>query len=136
MCVCVLYGKEPAVLFKPQLDPPLKWRCFDVCVYVCAPVLKDPDSNPYSLLEGEGEQAEAADGAGAGDRRRRDRRRRNDQEPSVMDAATEESDGQAATSDNGLGEQGTPPPAPRGRGQGCSVHQGVTAEESQDGRSF
>ncbi|XP_059932558.1 fragile X mental retardation syndrome-related protein 2 isoform X4 [Gadus macrocephalus] len=63
-------------------------------------VLKDPDSNPYSLLEGEGEQAEAADGAG--DRRRRDRRRRNDQEPSVMDAATEESDGQAATSDNGL----------------------------------
>ncbi|XP_030195013.1 fragile X mental retardation syndrome-related protein 2 isoform X3 [Gadus morhua] len=65
-------------------------------------VLKDPDSNPYSLLEGEGEQAEAADGAGAGDRRRRDRRRRNDQEPSVMDAATEESDGQAATSDNGL----------------------------------
>ncbi|CAL8376638.1 unnamed protein product [Boreogadus saida] len=71
-------------------------------------VLKDPDSNPYSLLEGEGEQAEAADGAGAGDRRRRDRRRRNDQEPSVMDAATEESDGQAATSDNGLDEEGRP----------------------------
>ncbi|XP_059932559.1 fragile X mental retardation syndrome-related protein 2 isoform X5 [Gadus macrocephalus] len=69
-------------------------------------VLKDPDSNPYSLLEGEGEQAEAADGAG--DRRRRDRRRRNDQEPSVMDAATEESDGQAATSDNGLDEEGRP----------------------------
>uniref|UniRef100_A0A672FV03 Fragile X mental retardation syndrome-related protein 1-like n=1 Tax=Salarias fasciatus TaxID=181472 RepID=A0A672FV03_SALFA len=57
-------------------------------------VLRDPDSNPYSLLEGEGELADAdiSDGTG-GDRRRRSRRRRNDQEPSLMDAATE-SDGQ------------------------------------------
>uniref|UniRef100_A0A3P9KSX2 Fragile X mental retardation, autosomal homolog 2 n=1 Tax=Oryzias latipes TaxID=8090 RepID=A0A3P9KSX2_ORYLA len=65
-------------------------------------VLRDPDSNPYSLLEGEGEQADADIGDGAGgERRRRSRRRRNDQEPSVMDAATE-SDGQAAPSENGL----------------------------------
>ncbi|KAJ3585153.1 hypothetical protein NHX12_013875, partial [Muraenolepis orangiensis] len=73
-------------------------------------VLKDPDSNPYSLLEGEGEQAEAAAANatdGGVERRRRDRRRRNDQEPSVMDAATE-SDGQATTSENGLDEEGRP----------------------------
>lgn len=68
------------------------------------PVLRDPDSNPYSLLEGEGELADAdlSEGMG-GDRRRRSRRRRNDQEPSVMDAAGE-SDGQAGPSENGLGE--------------------------------
>uniref|UniRef100_A0A671XU37 FMR1 autosomal homolog 2 n=1 Tax=Sparus aurata TaxID=8175 RepID=A0A671XU37_SPAAU len=65
-------------------------------------VLRDPDSNPYSLLEGEGELADAdlSEGMG-GDRRRRSRRRRNDQEPSLMDAAAE-SDGQAAPSENGL----------------------------------
>ncbi|XP_036404052.1 fragile X mental retardation syndrome-related protein 2 isoform X2 [Megalops cyprinoides] len=75
-------------------------------------VLRDPDSNPYSLLEGEGEQAgdtDASEGAGAGgDRRRRSRRRRNDQEPSVMDAAANESDSQAAVSENGLDEDGRP----------------------------
>ena len=67
-------------------------------------VLRDPDSNPYSLLKGEGELADAdiSDGMG-GDRRRRSRRRRNDQEPSVMDAAAE-SDSQAAPSENGLGK--------------------------------
>lgn len=72
---------------------------------VLYPVLKDPDSNPYSLLEGEGELADTdiADGV-AGERRRRSRRRRNDQEPSVMDAATE-SDNQAGPSENGMGEQ-------------------------------
>uniref|UniRef100_A0AAX7VFC8 Agenet-like domain-containing protein n=1 Tax=Astatotilapia calliptera TaxID=8154 RepID=A0AAX7VFC8_ASTCA len=66
-------------------------------------VLKDPDSNPYSLLEGEGELADADISEGMGDRRRRSRRRRNDQEPSVMDAAAE-SDSQAGPSENGLGE--------------------------------
>lgn len=68
-------------------------------------VLRDPDSNPYSLLEGEGELADAdlSESMG-GDRRRRSRRRRNDQEPSVMDAATE-SDSQAGPSENGLGEK-------------------------------
>uniref|UniRef100_A0A3P8PF75 Agenet-like domain-containing protein n=1 Tax=Astatotilapia calliptera TaxID=8154 RepID=A0A3P8PF75_ASTCA len=64
-------------------------------------VLKDPDSNPYSLLEGEGELADADISEGMGDRRRRSRRRRNDQEPSVMDAAAE-SDSQAGPSENGL----------------------------------
>uniref|UniRef100_A0A3B4XU30 FMR1 autosomal homolog 2 n=1 Tax=Seriola lalandi dorsalis TaxID=1841481 RepID=A0A3B4XU30_SERLL len=65
-------------------------------------VLRDPDSNPYSLLEGEGELADTdiSEGMG-GDRRRRSRRRRNDQEPSVMDAAGE-SDSQAGPSENGL----------------------------------
>uniref|UniRef100_A0A667ZP72 FMR1 autosomal homolog 2 n=1 Tax=Myripristis murdjan TaxID=586833 RepID=A0A667ZP72_9TELE len=65
---------------------------------------KDPDSNPYSLLEGEGELADTdmSEGMGGGDRRRRSRRRRNDQEPSVMDAAAE-SDSQAGPNENGLG---------------------------------
>uniref|UniRef100_A0A8C3A144 FMR1 autosomal homolog 2 n=1 Tax=Cyclopterus lumpus TaxID=8103 RepID=A0A8C3A144_CYCLU len=71
-------------------------------------VLKDPDSNPYSLLEGEGELADADNSEGmGGDRRRRSRRRRNDQEPSVMDAATE-SDGQAGPSENGLDDEARP----------------------------
>ncbi|XP_023657823.1 fragile X mental retardation syndrome-related protein 2 isoform X1 [Paramormyrops kingsleyae] len=74
-------------------------------------VLRDPDSNPFSLLEGEGEAGGDTDASesmgGAGDRRRRSRRRRNDQEPSVMDAAAE-SDGQAGTSENGLDEDGKP----------------------------
>lgn len=69
-------------------------------------VLKDPDSNPYSLLEGEGELAgdtDASESMGGNDRRRRSRRRRNDQEPSLMDATANESDSQAAASENGLG---------------------------------
>lgn len=69
-------------------------------------MLRDPDSNPYSLLEGEGELADADLNEGMGDRRRRSRRRRNDQEPSVMDAAAE-SDGQAGPNENGLGETGS-----------------------------
>lgn len=73
-------------------------------------VLKDPDSNPYSLLEGEGDlggDTDASESMGGNDRRRRSRRRRNDQEPSVIDAANE-SDGQAATSENGLDDEGKP----------------------------
>ncbi|XP_062371770.1 fragile X mental retardation syndrome-related protein 2 isoform X3 [Sardina pilchardus] len=79
-----------------------------------AEMLRDPDSNPYSLLEGEGEpggDTDASEGPGAGngnDRRRRSRRRRTDQDPSVMDAAASESDGQAAASENGLEEDGKP----------------------------
>ncbi|KAM9834648.1 fragile X mental retardation syndrome-related protein 2 [Syngnathus typhle] len=71
-------------------------------------VLRDPDSNPYALLDGEGELADTdvSDGVG-GERRRRSRRRRNDQEPSVMDAAAE-SDGQAGPSENGLDEEARP----------------------------
>uniref|UniRef100_A0A7N6B7V7 K Homology domain-containing protein n=1 Tax=Anabas testudineus TaxID=64144 RepID=A0A7N6B7V7_ANATE len=73
-------------------------------IYCASSVLRDPDSNPYSLLEGEGELADTdiSEGMG-GDRRRRSRRRRNDQEPSVMDAAGE-SDSQAGPSENGLGK--------------------------------
>uniref|UniRef100_A0A4W4EUT8 Agenet-like domain-containing protein n=1 Tax=Electrophorus electricus TaxID=8005 RepID=A0A4W4EUT8_ELEEL len=70
-------------------------------------VLRDPDSNPYSLLEGEGDMGgdtDASESTGGNDRRRRSRRRRNDQEPSVMDAAANESDSQAAASENGLGK--------------------------------
>nr|XP_020471942.1 fragile X mental retardation syndrome-related protein 1-like isoform X4 [Monopterus albus] len=71
-------------------------------------VLRDPDSNPYSLLEGEGDLADTdvSEGTG-GDRRRRSRRRRNDQEPSVIDAAAE-SDSQAGPSENGLDDEARP----------------------------
>lgn len=70
-------------------------------------VLRDPDSNPYSLLEGEGEpgvDTDASEGPNAtgNERRRRSRRRRTDQEPSLIDAAANESDGQAPASENGL----------------------------------
>uniref|UniRef100_A0A8K9UX44 K Homology domain-containing protein n=1 Tax=Oncorhynchus mykiss TaxID=8022 RepID=A0A8K9UX44_ONCMY len=70
-------------------------------------VLKDPDSNPFSLLEGESEQGDtdASEGVGEVDLRRRSRRRRNDQEPSVMDAAATESDSQAGPNENGLGRK-------------------------------
>lgn len=74
-------------------------------------VLRDPDSNPYSLLEGESEVAgdtDASESMGGNDRRRRSRRRRNDQEPSLMDAVANESDGQAPASENGLEEEGRP----------------------------
>lgn len=74
-------------------------------------VLRDPDSNPFSLLEAEGELAgdtDASEGTGGGDRRRRSRRRRNDQEPSLMDAAANESDGQGGPNENGLDEEGRP----------------------------
>uniref|UniRef100_A0A4W5RKN5 FMR1 autosomal homolog 2 n=1 Tax=Hucho hucho TaxID=62062 RepID=A0A4W5RKN5_9TELE len=73
-------------------------------------VLRDPDSNPFSLLEGESEQGDtdASEGVGEVDLRRRSRRRRNDQEPSVMDAAATESDSQAGPIENGLDEQGRP----------------------------
>lgn len=74
-------------------------------------VLRDPDSNPYSLLEGESEVAgdtDASESMGGNDRRRRSRRRRNDQEPSLMDAVANESDGQAPASENGLDEEGRP----------------------------
>uniref|UniRef100_A0A6Q2YH68 Agenet-like domain-containing protein n=1 Tax=Esox lucius TaxID=8010 RepID=A0A6Q2YH68_ESOLU len=72
-------------------------------------MLRDPDSNPFSLLEGEGEQGDTdtSEGVGGVDRRRRSRRRRNDQEPSVMDAAVE-SDSQTGPNENGLDEEGRP----------------------------
>ncbi|XP_064877937.1 fragile X mental retardation syndrome-related protein 2 isoform X3 [Oncorhynchus nerka] len=73
-------------------------------------VLRDPDSNPFSLLEGESEQGDTdtSEGVGGVDRRRRSRRRRNDQEPSVMDAAATESDSQVGPNENGLDEEGRP----------------------------
>uniref|UniRef100_A0A1A8L1P3 Fragile X mental retardation, autosomal homolog 2 n=1 Tax=Nothobranchius pienaari TaxID=704102 RepID=A0A1A8L1P3_9TELE len=97
-------------------------------------VLKDPDSNPYSLLEGEGELAEGdiSDGMG-GDRRRRSRRRRNDQEPSLMDAAVE-SDSPAGPSENGLDEEARPQRRNRSRrrrNRGGRPEGGSTSRERQ-----
>lgn len=98
-----------ALVGKRQSPPPLR-RCprrrpGPHQLPVFHPVLRDPDSNPYSVLEGKGELPDADLSEGAGGRnRKRSRRRRNDQEPSLMDAATE-SDSQAGPSENGLGEE-------------------------------
>ncbi|XP_066537525.1 fragile X mental retardation syndrome-related protein 2 isoform X3 [Hoplias malabaricus] len=78
---------------------------------ISSAVFRDPDSNPYSLLEGEGDlggDTDVSEGMAGNERRRRSRRRRNDQEPSIMDAAANESDGQAAASENGLEDDGKP----------------------------
>ncbi|XP_019965398.1 fragile X mental retardation syndrome-related protein 2 isoform X2 [Paralichthys olivaceus] len=98
-------------------------------------VLRDPDSNPYSLLEGEGELAEAD--LIEGDRRRRSRRRRNDQEPSVMDAAAE-SDSQAGPSENGLDEEARPQRRNRSRrrrNRGSRTEGGSASRDRQPGES-
>uniref|UniRef100_A0A8C4IT16 FMR1 autosomal homolog 2 n=1 Tax=Dicentrarchus labrax TaxID=13489 RepID=A0A8C4IT16_DICLA len=101
-------------------------------------VLRDPDSNPYSLLEGEGELADGdiSEGMG-GDRRRRSRRRRNDQEPSVMDAAAE-SDSQAGPSENGLDEEARPQRRNRSRrrrNRGNRPEGGSTSRDRQPGEN-
>ncbi|KAM4565205.1 fragile X mental retardation syndrome-related protein 2 isoform 3-T3 [Fundulus diaphanus] len=101
-------------------------------------VLRDPDSNPYSLLEGEGELADAdlTEGLG-GDRHRRSRRRRNDQEPSVMDAAAE-SDNQAGPSENGLDEEARPQRRNRSRrrrNRGSRPEGGSASRDRQPGES-
>lgn len=101
-------------------------------------MLRDPDSNPYSLLEGEGELADTdiSEGMG-GDRRRRSRRRRNDQEPSVMDAAAE-SDSQAGPSENGLDEEARPQRRNRSRrrrNRGNRPDGGSTSRDRQPGES-
>ncbi|XP_054914608.1 fragile X mental retardation syndrome-related protein 2 isoform X2 [Poeciliopsis prolifica] len=101
-------------------------------------VLRDPDSNPYALLEGEGEIADADLSEGlAGDRHRRSRRRRNDQEPSVMDAATE-SDNQAGPSENGLDEEARPQRRNRSRrrrNRGSRPEGGSASRDRQPGES-
>uniref|UniRef100_A0A7N8YDC7 FMR1 autosomal homolog 2 n=1 Tax=Mastacembelus armatus TaxID=205130 RepID=A0A7N8YDC7_9TELE len=102
-------------------------------------ILRDPDSNPYSLLEGEGDLADTDVSEGvAGDRRRRSRRRRNDQEPSVIDAAAE-SDSQAGPSENGLDEEARPQRRNRSRRrrnrgnrpEGVTVADYISRAESQ-----
>ncbi|KTF74363.1 hypothetical protein cypCar_00017279, partial [Cyprinus carpio] len=100
-------------------------------------VLRDPDSNPYSLLEGEGElggDTDASESMGGTDHRRRSRRRRNDQEPSLMDAAANESDSQAAASENGLEEEGRPQRRNRSRrrrNRGSRPEGGSTSRDRQ-----
>ncbi|XP_003966850.1 fragile X mental retardation syndrome-related protein 2 isoform X1 [Takifugu rubripes] len=96
-------------------------------------VLRDPDSNPYSVLEGKGELPDADLSEGAGGRnRKRSRRRRNDQEPSLMDAATE-SDNQAGPSENGLSETQQPQPPRRNRSRRRRNRGKRTEEDEDDG---
>lgn len=70
-------------------------------------MLKDPDSNPYSLLDTSEPEppvdSEPGEPPPASARRRRSRRRRTDEDRTVMDGGLE-SDGPNMT-ENGLGEE-------------------------------
>uniref|UniRef100_UPI00398EB419 RNA-binding protein FXR1-like isoform X2 n=1 Tax=Pristiophorus japonicus TaxID=55135 RepID=UPI00398EB419 len=81
-------------------------------------VLKDPDSNPYSLLENaETEQAgdtDASDSLASTSRRRRSRRRRTDEDATMMDGVVESDS--ASVTENGVDEsEGRPPRRNRSR---------------------
>uniref|UniRef100_A0A8C6RUC1 FMR1 autosomal homolog 1 n=2 Tax=Nannospalax galili TaxID=1026970 RepID=A0A8C6RUC1_NANGA len=70
-------------------------------------VLKDPDSNPYSLLDNtESDQTadtDASDSHHSTNRRRRSRRRRTDEDAVLMDGMTESDT--ASVNENGLGKR-------------------------------
>ncbi|XP_048476118.1 fragile X mental retardation syndrome-related protein 1 homolog A-like isoform X2 [Rhincodon typus] len=81
-------------------------------------VLKDPDSNPYSLLENaETEQAgdtDASESHANMSRRRRSRRRRTDDDATMMDGVVESDT--ASVNENGVDEsEGRPPRRNRSR---------------------
>lgn len=69
-------------------------------------MLKDPDSNPYSLLDTSEPEppidSEPGEPPPASARRRRSRRRRTDEDRTIMDGGLE-SDG-LSTTENGLGK--------------------------------
>ncbi|XP_062994710.1 RNA-binding protein FXR2 [Elgaria multicarinata webbii] len=73
-------------------------------------VLKDPDSNPYSLLDNaETDQAadtDASESQPASTRRRRSRRRRTDEDATMMDGALESDN--MSVSENGVEEESKP----------------------------
>uniref|UniRef100_A0A8D0B5I9 FMR1 autosomal homolog 2 n=1 Tax=Salvator merianae TaxID=96440 RepID=A0A8D0B5I9_SALMN len=73
-------------------------------------VLKDPDSNPYSLLDNtEADQMADTDGSEAqpvSNRRRRSRRRRTDEDATMMDGALESDN--VSVSENGVEEESKP----------------------------
>uniref|UniRef100_A0A8C5S4W1 FMR1 autosomal homolog 2 n=1 Tax=Laticauda laticaudata TaxID=8630 RepID=A0A8C5S4W1_LATLA len=73
-------------------------------------VLRDPDSNPYSLLENpENEPNADTDGSesqGLGNRRRRSRRRRTDEETTIMDGGLESDN--TSVNENGMEEESKP----------------------------
>uniref|UniRef100_F7AG93 FMR1 autosomal homolog 2 n=1 Tax=Ornithorhynchus anatinus TaxID=9258 RepID=F7AG93_ORNAN len=109
----------------PTPRPPAKYSSSSI-----SSVLKDPDSNPYSLLDTtEPEpltEADAGEAPPASARRRRSRRRRTDEDGTVMDGGPEP-DG-PGLAENGLGEPGGRPsfrpprrgPGPWERGGGDS----------------
>lgn len=74
------------------------------CLFVTL-VLKDPDSNPYSLLDNtESDQTadtDASESHHTANRRRRSRRRRTDEDAALMDGMTESDT--ASVNENGLG---------------------------------
>uniref|UniRef100_A0A670YW31 FMR1 autosomal homolog 2 n=1 Tax=Pseudonaja textilis TaxID=8673 RepID=A0A670YW31_PSETE len=69
-------------------------------------VLRDPDSNPYSLLENPENEPNAdtdcSESQGPSNRRRRSRRRRTDEETTVMDGGLESDN--TSVNENGMGE--------------------------------
>lgn len=71
-------------------------------------MLKDPDSNPYSLLDNtETDQTadtDASESQPVSNRRRRSRRRRTDEDATMMDGALESDS--MSVSENGVGECG------------------------------
>ncbi|XP_070810765.1 RNA-binding protein FXR2 [Pituophis catenifer annectens] len=73
-------------------------------------VLRDPDSNPYSLLENtENDQNADTDGSESqalGNRRRRSRRRRTDEDTTVIDGALESDN--TSVNENGTEEESKP----------------------------
>ncbi|XP_063057938.1 RNA-binding protein FXR1 isoform X5 [Engraulis encrasicolus] len=78
--------------------------------YHMSNVLRDPDGNPYSLLDNtETDQTADTDASdshasSAGSRRRRSRRRRTDEDATLMDGMSESDN--ASLSENGLGPSG------------------------------
>jgi fragile X mental retardation protein len=90
-----------------DVGPKEKWWFFDSQPFFLLSVLKDPDSNPYSLLDTSEPEppvdSEPGEPPPASARRRRSRRRRTDEDRTVMDGGLE-SDGPNMT-ENGLGER-------------------------------
>ncbi|KAK1153223.1 fragile X mental retardation syndrome-related protein 1-like isoform X1 [Acipenser oxyrinchus oxyrinchus] len=100
-------------------------------------VLRDPDSNPYSLLDSAVETDQTADtdaseSQASAERRRKSRRRRTDQEPSVMDGAAESDC--LSVSENGLEEDSKPQRRNRSRrrrNRGSHVDGGSASRDRQ-----
>ncbi|XP_039602872.1 fragile X mental retardation syndrome-related protein 2 isoform X1 [Polypterus senegalus] len=100
-------------------------------------VLRDPDSNPYSLLDGAAEtdqtgDTDASESQTSAERRRRSRRRKTDQDPSVMDGAVE-SDSHSV-SENGIEDDSKPQRRNRSRrrrNRGARIDGGSASRDRQ-----
>lgn len=100
--LCSLKLSEPAVSQPGDGYTSPQYLRLPLCVCL---VLKDPDSNPYSLLDNtESDQTvdtDASESHHSSNRRRRSRRRRTDEDAVLMDGMTESDT--ASVNENGLG---------------------------------